>query len=99
MPHRIALRIEKIESIASRARFAGWGQALALAAGIALSGAPSAFAQDVSLAAPQASFEATVEAARKERNAELKEEDSWLTLVGLYWLEPGENRFGSGPEP
>ena len=27
--------------------------------------------------------------------ASLKREDGWLTLVGLFWLEPGENRFGS----
>jgi uncharacterized protein (DUF1684 family) len=98
MPHRIALSIEKSESIASRARFAGSFLALALAAGIALSGSLPAFAQAPPPAAKTDTFEATVEAARKARNAELKEEDSWLTLVGLYWLEPGENRFGSGPE-
>ena len=27
----------------------------------------------------------------------LRSESGWLTLVGLYWLEPGENRFGSDP--
>jgi uncharacterized protein (DUF1684 family) len=25
----------------------------------------------------------------------LKKPDGWLSLAGLYWLEPGENRFGS----
>jgi uncharacterized protein (DUF1684 family) len=25
----------------------------------------------------------------------LKKEDSWLTLVGLYWLKEGENKFGT----
>lgn len=39
-----------------------------------------------------------MEAWRKDRNEELKQEDSWFTLVGLFWLEPGENRFGSGPD-
>jgi uncharacterized protein (DUF1684 family) len=32
----------------------------------------------------------------RERIAGLKREDGWLSLVGLFWLEEGENRFGSG---
>lgn len=36
-----------------------------------------------------------VEAWQKERVDELKKEDSWLSLVGLFWLDEGENRFGS----
>lgn len=39
-----------------------------------------------------------IEAWRKDRNEGLKQEDGWFALVGLFWLEPGENRFGSGPE-
>lgn len=32
----------------------------------------------------------------KERRAErLQAEDGWLSLVGLHWLDEGENRFGS----
>lgn len=61
----------------------------------------------VSLAAPpetpktrkpavDAAYLQEIEAARKERNEGLKTEDGWFTLVGLFWLEPGENRFGSG---
>lgn len=38
-----------------------------------------------------------IETFRKERNDSLKKEDGWLTLVGLYWLKPGENRLGSDP--
>jgi uncharacterized protein len=38
-----------------------------------------------------------IETWRQERNEGLKKEDGWLTLVGLYWLKPGENRFGSDP--
>ncbi|HEV2843696.1 MAG TPA: DUF1684 domain-containing protein, partial [Thermoanaerobaculia bacterium] len=34
---------------------------------------------------------------RAKRNESLKKEDSWLTLAGLFWLKPGENRFGSDP--
>jgi uncharacterized protein (DUF1684 family) len=29
--------------------------------------------------------------------ASLRSEDGWLTLVGLYWLKEGENKFGSDP--
>ncbi len=27
----------------------------------------------------------------------LKKPDGWLSLAGLYWLEPGENSFGDDP--
>ena len=30
-----------------------------------------------------------------ERWASLKSEDGWLTLLGLFWLKEGRNRFGS----
>jgi uncharacterized protein (DUF1684 family) len=32
-----------------------------------------------------------------ERWASLKSEDGWLTLLGLFWLKEGENKFGSDP--
>jgi uncharacterized protein (DUF1684 family) len=32
---------------------------------------------------------------RQRRHARLSSEDGWLTLVGLEWLEEGENRIGS----
>jgi uncharacterized protein (DUF1684 family) len=38
---------------------------------------------------------ASVEAWRAARDARLRDPDGWLTLVGLHWLEPGENRFGA----
>ncbi len=34
---------------------------------------------------------------RAARDARLRDPDGWLTLVGLHWLVPGENRFGSDP--
>lgn len=39
-----------------------------------------------------------VETFRKERVEGLKKEDGWFALVGLDWLDEGENRFGSDPE-
>lgn len=32
------------------------------------------------------------------RRAELASPDSWLGLVGLFWLEPGSNRVGRGED-
>ena len=34
---------------------------------------------------------------RAKRIARLKTEDGWLTLIGLFWLQEGENPFGSDP--
>jgi uncharacterized protein len=32
-----------------------------------------------------------------QRLAELKSENGWLTLVGLFWLKEGDNKLGSDP--
>lgn len=40
---------------------------------------------------------AEVEKWRAGRLERLRREDGWLTLVGLFWLEEGKNRFGSDP--
>src|ERR1700674_5927943 len=34
---------------------------------------------------------------RAEREAKLKADDGWLTVVGLTWLKEGDNRVGSNP--
>jgi uncharacterized protein (DUF1684 family) len=38
-----------------------------------------------------------VEEWRANRIQRLKSEDGWLTLVGLFWLQEGDNSFGSDP--
>jgi uncharacterized protein (DUF1684 family) len=38
-----------------------------------------------------------VEAWFRDRDARLRSPDGWLALVGLHWLEPGNNHFGSDP--
>jgi uncharacterized protein len=43
-------------------------------------------------------FLADVATWRADRLARLQADDGWLTLVGLYWLEPGSNRIGSDPD-
>jgi uncharacterized protein (DUF1684 family) len=35
---------------------------------------------------------------RRQREAELKADDGWLTVCGLSWLRPGETRIGSDPD-
>jgi uncharacterized protein (DUF1684 family) len=44
---------------------------------------------------PDPSYLAEIEAWHREREESLRREDGWLTLVGLHWLEEGENSFGS----
>ena len=39
-----------------------------------------------------------VEAWRAQREKELSAPDGWLTLIGLEWLKPGVNSFGTGPD-
>ncbi|MGH8371107.1 MAG: DUF1684 domain-containing protein [Gammaproteobacteria bacterium] len=39
-------------------------------------------------------YEEEIEAWRTTRLGKLTADDGWLTLVGLHWLNPGDNRFG-----
>lgn len=48
-------------------------------------------------AAGGASYEQELEQWKAKRLTGLKSEDGWLSLIGLFWLKEGENRFGSGP--
>ena len=40
-------------------------------------------------------YAAEIEAWRTEREARLKADDGWLTLTGLFFLNEGDNSFGS----
>jgi uncharacterized protein (DUF1684 family) len=51
----------------------------------------------VAAATPAASYEQELEQWKAKRLANLKSEDGWLTLIGLFWFKEGENRFGSDP--
>jgi uncharacterized protein len=35
---------------------------------------------------------------RADMESGLRANDGWLTLIGLFWLEPGRNRFGAAPD-
>jgi hypothetical protein len=43
-----------------------------------------------------AAYEESIRAWQKHRDAGLRSQDGWLTLVGLFWLKPGVNTIGSG---
>lgn len=38
-----------------------------------------------------------IEQWRAKRDADMRSEDGWLTVVGLFWLHDGENTIGSDP--
>lgn len=42
-------------------------------------------------------FYEEITAWQQQRDAELRDPNGWLTLAGLYWLEPGRNSFGADP--
>ncbi|MGD0226506.1 MAG: DUF1684 domain-containing protein [Terriglobia bacterium] len=46
----------------------------------------------------QASYRAQIEKWRQQREENLKAEDGWLTLAGLFWLKDGESTMGTGRE-
>src|SRR5687767_8680971 len=70
--------------------------ALALVLGASLpSLAPAADAKAAN--AGDTAWRQEVETFRKQRFENLKKEDGWFTLVGLFWLDEGENAFGSDP--
>ncbi|ATB31591.1 DUF1684 domain-containing protein [Melittangium boletus] len=47
---------------------------------------------------PSTSLEAETRAWHQKRVANLTAEDGWLSLVGLHWLEEGDNRLGSAAD-
>ena len=44
-----------------------------------------------------AAYTKEIEQYRAERLLELKGDSGWLSLIGLFWLKEGENKFGSEP--
>jgi uncharacterized protein (DUF1684 family) len=43
-------------------------------------------------------YEKEIEKWKAGRLTSLQSETGWLTLIGLFWLEPGQNQFGSDPK-
>jgi uncharacterized protein (DUF1684 family) len=47
--------------------------------------------------APPLAYQAEIEAWRGQRETRLRAEGGWLSLAGLFWLQPGANTLGSSP--
>lgn len=56
------------------------------------------FASAAFAAPPDAAYQAEIEAFHRQRDASLRNEGGWLTLVGLSWLSEGDNSVGSAPK-
>ena len=52
----------------------------------------------LSAALAQSDYLKAVEKWRSDETADLKKEDGWLTLAGLFWLKEGMNTVGGGPQ-
>lgn len=48
-------------------------------------------------AAAEEAYRTEIQKLRDEQEAKLRAEDGWLTVVGLFWLKRGPNRFGADP--
>ena len=46
----------------------------------------------------QSDYVKAVEKWRSDEETDLKKEDGWLTLAGLFWLKDGVNTVGAGPQ-
>jgi uncharacterized protein (DUF1684 family) len=45
--------------------------------------------------APAPAYQKEIAAWQQDRDKGLRDENGWLTLVGLFWLDEGENKIGS----
>jgi hypothetical protein len=54
--------------------------------------------QDLGQPEPLPNYEQQIEQWQHDRRASLSEPNGWLGLVGLHWLEEGENKCGSGAD-
>ncbi len=57
-----------------------------------------AFALALSVCGAQSDYVQTIEKWRSDEEADLKKDDGWLTLAGLFWLHEGTNSVGAGSE-
>src|SRR5215831_13025950 len=56
----------------------------------------SLFAMCLGGASAQDSYVAEIQRWQSEQEKELRSDNGWLTVSGLFWLHPGNNTFGSG---
>lgn len=58
--------------------------------------APTSPAAALAAPSPEA-YRREIDSWRAARDSSLRDPNGWLTLVGLFWLDEGDNRFGSDP--
>src|SRR5713226_9499031 len=51
----------------------------------------------ISACAEESAYRAAISQWRRQKEAELRADDGWLTVTGLFWLKEGENRVDSAP--
>jgi uncharacterized protein len=56
------------------------------------------FAAILMSAETAATYTDSIRAWQKHRDVGLRSENGWLTLVGLFWLKPGDNTIGAAPD-
>ena len=69
---------------------------LLISTGLALAFVSCASSADTSSVRNSGEHEQEILAWRERRVGTLRAPYGWLSLVGLHWLQEGENRFGSG---
>jgi uncharacterized protein (DUF1684 family) len=96
MSHATALALACLAGVAAATPSVAAGTAAKTAAA-APAPSSSKSTAGASKAAPAATYKASVESWRKEREEDLRSEGGWLTVAGLFWLKEGENSFGTDP--
>ena len=61
-------------------------------------GCDSASSRKAADPVPAATFADSLTEYRAAREERLRDETGWLTIAGLFWLTPGDNPFGTGPD-
>jgi uncharacterized protein len=51
----------------------------------------------VSACAGETAYQAAIAKWRRQKDVELRADNGWLTVTGLFWLKEGENRVGGAP--
>lgn len=59
---------------------------------------PAAALLSIGAARAQADYVKEIETWRQKEEADLKKENGWLSVAGLFWLKEGVNTIGAGPE-
>jgi uncharacterized protein (DUF1684 family) len=100
-PSRREARLEAPRRRAWR-QAAAMGFAACLAVLAATAGRAAAGGSGGGATAPAAvptpdAYRREIESWRAARDSGLRSPEGWLTLTGLFWLEEGDNRFGSDP--